>query len=172
MSGIAVLLPGTGYSVQRPLLHWAGALLRERGWTVREVAWEVPEEAFEEPAAFVEPHLAEAFDGTDGPRLVVAKSFGCFGLAWAVREQVPGVWLTPVLADEGLRAALAAAPARHLVVGGAEDPLWAGGPGAIEAEVVEVPGADHGLEVPGDWAASLEAQRAVLERIASFTGGL
>lgn len=168
-----MLLPGTGYTTQRPLLHWAGALLRQRGWEVREVAWTVPEEAFEHPRTFVDRHLAEAFDGPGDRRLIVAKSFGCFGLPWALEHGVPGAWLTPVLIDEGLRAAVASAPPRHLAIGGDADALWttAGLEGAA-AEIVTVPRADHSLEEPGDWEASLAAQRDVLRRVAAFVDAL
>ncbi len=172
MNGAAVLLPGTGYTTQRPLLHWCGALLRQRGWHVHEVAWEVTEEAFAEPAAFVERHLAEAFEGARGPRLVVAKSFGCFGLPWALREGVQGVWLTPMLTDAQLRADFGRASERHLAVGGGADPLWTGtGPGG-HAAALTVPDADHGLQIPGDWEASLRAQHSVLRRVDEFVAGL
>ncbi len=173
MSGVAVLLPGTGYTAQRPLLHWAGELLRERGWAVREVAWEVGEDARAAPSAFVEQHLAEAFGGSDGSRLVVAKSFGCFGLPWALREGVPGVWLTPVLTDAELRADFARAPDRHLAIGGDADPLWAGGlGGGATAATLTVPGADHALQIPGDWEGSVEAQQHLLRRVAGFVDAL
>lgn len=172
MSGVAVVLPGTGYTVQRPLLHWSGELLRERGWAVREVAWAVTEDALEHPRPFVERHVAEAFDGAVGERLVVAKSFGCFGLPWAVREHVPGVWLTPVLADDALRAEFIGASGPHLAVGGDSDPLWADGLEGGEMASVTVPGADHGLQIPGDWEASLATQRKVLRRIARFVDEL
>lgn len=173
MADIAVLLPGTGYTTQRPLLHWAGALLRERGWEVREVAWTVPEAAFEHPGAFVDRYLTEAFDGASDRRLIVGKSFGCFGLPWTVREGLPGVWLTPVLVDEALRAALAAAPPQHLAIGGDEDALWTTeGLERTAGEILTVPRADHSLEIPGDWEASLAAQREALRRVAAFVDGL
>ncbi len=172
MSGVAVLLPGTGYTVQRPLLHWAGAVLRERGWTVREVAWTVTDEALERPRPFVERHLDEAFDGAEGRRLIVAKSFGCFGLPWALDEGVPGIWLTPVLTDVDLRTGFALAGERHLAIGGDADPLWSGGLERGGATTFTVSRADHSLQIAGDWEASLSAQRTVLQRIAGFVDAL
>lgn len=172
MSGVAVLLPGTGYTVQRPLLHWAGVLLRERGWTVRDVAWTVTDEALERPRPFVERHLEQAFDGAEGRRLVVAKSFGSFGLSWALDAGASGVWLTPVLTDADLRADFARTTERHLAIGGDADPLWVPDGLDGDAATLTVPRADHALQIPGDWEASLSAQRGVLRRIAGFVDAL
>lgn len=79
-------------------------------------------------------------------------------------NDVPGVWLTPVLTDDVVRDALAAVGFPHVAVGGSADPMWQ--PGRVartEARLVTVDGADHALEVPGDWRRSQRLQADVLD---------
>ena len=167
--GVAVLLPGSGYTVQAPLLSWCAAMLVELGWHVQAVEWTVTDEAREHPEAFVERAVelafAEAPEGDD--RLVVGKSFGTFALPWAVRHEIPGIWLTPVLTEPALVRALDAAGATHLAVGGDQDPLWR--PESVPttgARLVTVPGGDHGLTVEAGWRDSIDAQTTVFEQVA------
>lgn len=172
--GVAVLLPGTGYTVKGPLLAWAGQVLTDLGWHVEPVAWSVDDAAERDPEAFVGAAVEAAFAraeaavpaGADGERLLVAKSFGCSGLPWALEHHVRGAWLTPVTTHPPLRAALGRADGRHWAVGGGGDPLWRpGGLVTAGAELVTVPDADHGLRVPGDRRAGVDAHRRVLERL-------
>jgi len=175
--GVAVLLPGTGYTVQGPLLAWAGQVLADLGWTVEPVAWTVDEAAERDPEGFAASAVEAAFaraeaalpEGTPGARLVVAKSFGCSALPWALERDVPGAWLTPVTTYPPVRAALARADDAHWAVGGGVDPLWRpDGLRTAGAGLTTVPAADHGLRVPGDWRAGVEAHRRVLERLESW----
>jgi hypothetical protein len=180
----AVLLPGSGYTVQAPLLYWCANLLRDAGWHVRAVEWTVTDEALRDPTAFVERAVEMAFadaglansrsgsmddlmdDAAPATRLVVAKSFGTFALPWAIREGVPGVWLTPVLTETALSEALASADATHLAIGGSQDPMWVPESAAgTRATLSTIPGADHRLEVEDGWQASLEVQRDLMKSI-------
>jgi hypothetical protein len=166
---VAVLLPGTGYTAQAPLLYWCGALLREAGWHVEVVEWTVTDDDFNNPVPFVEYALTAAFDAAPpaSTRLIVAKSFGTFALPWAIENDVPGVWLTPILTDPAVSGALASANSTHLAVGGTRDPMWV--PENIEgtdASLATLDGGDHRLEVDAGWQASLDAQYDLLERIA------
>jgi len=164
---VAVILPGAGYTAQAPLLYWSAELLVERGWHVQAVEWQITAEVRERSAAFAVEAVERAF--ADAPpadhRLVLAKSFGTFALPWALANDVPGVWLTPVLVDAGIRTALAQAGDRHLAVGGDRDIAWHPVDEVVtKARLVTVPGADHGLEV-GDWRSSVEAHVGVLEHV-------
>jgi hypothetical protein len=163
----AVLLPGSGYTVQSPLLYWCANMLRDAGWHVRAVEWTITDEALRDPIAFVERAVEMAFaDAAPATRLVVAKSFGTFALPWAVREGVPGVWLTPVLTETALSEALASADATHLAVGGSQDPMWVPESAAgTRATLSTIPGADHRLEVADGWQASLDVQRNLMTSI-------
>lgn len=166
--GVAVLLPGSGYTVQAPLLSWCAAMLVDLGWHVQAVEWTMTDEAREQPVAFVERAVVQAF--AEAPaharRLVVGKSLGTFALPWAVGHGVPGVWLTPILTDPAVARALDAADASHLAVGGDRDTVWL--PESVPstaARLVTVPGGDHGLMVPGGWRASVETQTTVIDQV-------
>jgi len=88
----------------------------------------------------------------DQPVLVVAKSLGTLALPWAVERGLPGVWLTPLLREAAVVTAVGEARQPTLLVGGTADTHWqppeVAGPGVT---LMELPGADHGLQQPGDW---------------------
>jgi hypothetical protein len=154
---VALLLPGTGYTVQAPLLYWCGRLLAERGWHVLGVEWTVDGDAADAPLEFVEKAIADARETSPSARfdLIVAKSFGTFALPWARREGIPGVWLTPVLTDSEICRALSDAGPSDLAIGGDADDMW--GPerlGNTRARLETIPNADHSLTVADGWHTS------------------
>jgi hypothetical protein len=59
-----------------------------------------------------------------------------------------------------------------LLVGGDADPTWqpASVPAGAPIEALELPGADHSLQVPGDPVASVGALGRLTEAIARFVG--
>jgi hypothetical protein len=149
---VAVLLPGVNYTAQAPLLYWCATLLAERGWHVQAVDWRVDDEALAHPLAFVQDAVTDAFACSPASprRLVVAKSFGTYALPWARRESIAGVWLTPLLTEEPVAAALRGATAADLAIGGELDAFW--DPDAVAgtaARLRSVPGAGHALTLPG-----------------------
>jgi hypothetical protein len=165
----AVVLPGSGYPALGPALHWPARLLAAAGWRLAVVSWTPETEGGNDPVAFVEGVLQRAA-GDDLPDLVLTKSLGSLAAPWAAEHDVPGVWLTPLLANEPVLAALQGMDDRSIVVGGTADAQWR--EGAFEDSgiaVLEVPGADHSLELP-DWRASLEAQAQVFEGLAAHLG--
>ncbi|WP_411722328.1 hypothetical protein [Mycetocola sp.] len=166
---VAVLLPGTGYTVQAPLLYWSAELLAQQGWRVEAVEWMVSDEAQRNPRAFVEAAVDLAFATAPGAsrRLVVGKSFGSFALPWAIDSKVPGIWLTPVLTDLEIYDALAAAASSHLAIGGGADPMWAPSSSLTTgAQLTTLEGADHSLLLDGDWHGSIALHAEVLEIVA------
>lgn len=174
-SKVAVLLPGGGYTVQAPLLHWCAIMLIEQGWRVQAVEWTISEAARAEPIAFVEAALLTAFEEAPHAteRLVVGKSFGSYALPWAVDNGVPGVWLTPILTYLDLREALGRADAGHLAVGGDQDDMWLPEDvAASRSELLTIVGADHALEIGTDWRACVAAQIEVHEAVDRHVRGL
>lgn len=166
---VAVLLPGTGYPVRAPLLFWCAKILAELGWHVQAMEWKVDAEALGDPQPFVERAVADAFAAAPSTsrRLIVAKSFGSFALPWAQREGIPGVWLTPVLSNEIVRAGLLGATSADLAIGGDADELWM--PERVsgtDATLITVPDADHTLSIAGDWRRSLHVQSEIFSDIA------
>jgi pimeloyl-ACP methyl ester carboxylesterase len=168
---VATVLPGQRYLHGAPLLHFAAMLLTERGWTVRQVLWHDGDRTSPDAAA---TQARRELDAVTAPvHLVVAKSLGTMALRDAAERGLPGVWLTPILTDPAIAAALLRISAPTLLIGGTEDPFWdstlAHRPGV---EVLDVVGANHSLEVGGAVAPSLAALRVVMQRMASFLDNL
>jgi hypothetical protein len=162
---LVLVLAGAGYGQQAPLLWWSTAIARQAGCEVLAPAWTLDDAARADPVPFVTQHVETALAGRR-PDLVVAKSFGCAALPWAIGAGVSGVWLTPVLTDDVVASALDSASGSHVAVGGSADGMWR--PERVphtRAQLVTVDGADHSLEVPGDWRRSQRLQAEVLELV-------
>ncbi|GLI28365.1 hypothetical protein ARHIZOSPH14_26070 [Agromyces rhizosphaerae] len=164
---VALVLPGRGYTAQAPLLYWTASALAAGGWRTYAVEWHPTADALDQgPRAFVEAAVAEARASLPAdPSLIVGKSLGSFALPHAVATGTAGVWLTPILTDDEIAAALRDAPDTHLAIGGTADAPWR--PERVDgtsAALVSVDGADHGLGV-GDWRASMQHHAEVVERI-------
>lgn len=169
---LVLLLQGAGYGQQAPLLWWSRKIAADAGCEVIAPTWTVDEAASSAPVAFVETAVRSAI-GERAPDLVIAKSFGCFALPWAVRHGVRGVWLTPVLTNDDVVAALATAPDTHVAIGGSDDGMWR--PERVSrtaASLQTVAGADHSLEVTGGWRASQRAQAEVFATVAAAVQAL
>jgi hypothetical protein len=160
---LVLVLAGAGYGQQAPLLWWTSEIAAAAGCEVVAPRWHVDDAAGVDPVGFVETAVASAL-GDRLPDLVVAKSFGCFALPWALRNDVPGVWLTPVLTHDDVAAALARATDAHDAIGGGDDTMWrperASG---TRARLRTVAGTDHSLQVPSDWRRSQRLQADVFD---------
>jgi len=165
----AVVLPGRGYPVDGPLLFFAQVALRRRGVDVTALRWSPPPDldAAGAPgwvASQLEPVLAAG-----GRPLVVAKSLGSFAAPVVAERGLLAIWLTPLLGQETVVAALRAARAPALLVGGTADPAWDGTVArSLGMAVHEVPGGDHALLLPGPLAASAEALGGVATAMEQF----
>ena len=175
------MLPGLAYPCRLSLLAWTTRALQATGWTVLQAEWALPGMP-REPRTFVQD-VAQQLDETErrpGPVLIVAKSLGTLAAHWGAGQGYPAVWLTPVLKTAGRRPlpnesdALAKRireyPADNLVVGGTADPLWQPGFSGT-GQVLEIDGADHGLEV-ADWSTSMRHHERVASAVADFASGL
>ncbi|MCP4968573.1 MAG: hypothetical protein GY926_25495 [bacterium] len=110
--------------------------------------------------------------GNLSDRLLITKSLTSFALPYAVELGLPGIWLTPLLNQPEVRTALAASAAPTLAIGGSADPTWDPefATGLTNVEVLEIEGADHGLQLPGDPLASIDALGLVTKTIGAFVG--
>jgi hypothetical protein len=171
--GTALVIPGRGYPPAAPLLFFAGFALLQHGWSVRQVWWDPPaHESDEQTTAWVRARVEEALP-TDGRVLLVAKSLGTYAAPLAAERGLEAVWLTPVLQVPALVDAIAANPARQLLVGGTADDLAWRPEVARElagrgCDVCEIPGADHALMVPGDTVRGVEVHAEVARTLDRF----
>lgn len=178
----AIVMPGAGYSVQAPLLWYARRAALEAGRNVLAVA-DVFDRDRDEPTEWVEERCEATVRHVrshDAHPLVITKSLTSLAARFAADEALPSVWLTPLIADRGTTVAsqviegLRAGTAPRLLIGGSDDPTWDDGiaSGLSHAQILELRGADHSLEVPGDVARSLGYLRKVTEAIRAFAADL
>ena len=170
VTGRVLVLPGSGYTVDHPLLSWACQVADSVGWQVCTMHWQLEQDKPVDPVAYVE-QAAGVLDAA-APRsartVVIAKSLGTLAAPWARARGYPGIWLTPLLNDDTVQAALAVSP-QALIVGGTADRHWNGLVSrSLAGRVVEIDDAGHGLTVAGNWRASLDALSVALVAIEQF----
>ena len=178
----AIVLPGVAYSPDAPLLEFGRLALLQHGWTVQQVWWDRPgtDDAVD-AAAWVRGQLEAAVtaESTLEPPLrrllVMAKSLGTLG-ATSQTPMDAAIWLTPLLTDAGCAAAIerrARDGVPQLLVGGTDDELWSSRTAhGLGCQVLEVPGADHGLAIPGDAVRTAHVHAEVTAAIDRFLGTL
>lgn len=178
----AIVLPGAGYSAQAPLLWYARRAALEAGRSVLTITDRYDPEA-DDPLAWVEERCDGALSHvrSQDPRpLLIAKSLTSLAALTAARQALPAVWFTPLIAERGSSVAshvlrgLREATAPHILLGGSDDPTWdAGAAAALSgAEVLELPEADHGLEVPDRVDRSLEHLARATDAVYRFIRAL
>jgi hypothetical protein len=178
----AIVLPGAGYSTQAPLLWYARRAALEAGRSVL-VVTDVFDRESDDPVQWVEERCEAALShlrARDAHPLLITKSLTSLAAGLAAAESLPAVWLTPLIATEGSSVAEQVLTGLHagieprLLVGGSDDPSWDGGVAATlsNADILELSGADHSLELADDVARSLENLKRVTEALSRFTAGL
>lgn len=152
--GRCIVLPGSRYTPDGPMLFFAAQVALMRGWDVRQVWWEVPQfSSNAEELAWVGSQLGEAVDGYAGRVMVVAKSLGTLAAPVAAVRGFDAAWLTPLLTESDVAQPLLSYPAAQFVVIGSSDPYFSQDVlDALPGEWLVVTG-DHVLRVPGDAAA-------------------
>jgi hypothetical protein len=169
----AVLLPGRGYGPDRPLLHYAQRCLTTAGYRVSVVHWPAGKLSDRDVVRLAQEAAGCVRGRPPGSMVLVAKSLGSYAIPWAAEQGLPGIWLTPLLTDPGVRAALSSLPGGSLLVGGTADPYWDGDAAAGSGlPVLQVAGADHSLEVPGDPQRSIGALGRVVTAISEVLAAL
>ncbi|HLT09259.1 MAG TPA: alpha/beta hydrolase [Micromonosporaceae bacterium] len=171
----AVLLPGRRYGHDAPLMYYSGMLVERRGATVHRHDWspdapslpDSPDGAIER---WVCAEAGRALSGIDGRPLIIGKSLGTYAALLAAERSLPAVWLTPLLRySPATVTAFRRSTAPFLLVGGTADSAWDGDVAKqLTPYVLEVPGADHGMEVAGPATASIEVLRQVAIAIDEF----
>ncbi|GAA3581950.1 hypothetical protein GCM10022419_074380 [Nonomuraea rosea] len=172
---VAVLLPGQGYTAARPLLHFARAVLVQHGWSVQEIWWDAPiGPSVEDREKWVVDQARQALDAEDAGRvLLVGKSLSTFAAPLAADRGLPAIWLTPLIALGGVLEGLRRSEAPTLLVGGTGDRSWDGDVvRTLDHPYVEIPDADHGLEIHGDAVGSVQILKDVTAAMSGFVAGL
>ncbi|HLF68351.1 MAG TPA: hypothetical protein VI503_03325 [Gaiellaceae bacterium] len=166
---VLVLLPGAHYLPLAPLLWFAREAAQRNGWSVLEVWYEFWEE--DDWVEWVKSRARAALEyASDTRRAVVGKSMASAAAGVVADERLPAVWLTPLLGEASVVAGLDATSARTLLVGGTGDASWDGDIARRipHAEVLELEGADHSLQLAGDLPTSIRILGEVTTAIDRF----
>jgi hypothetical protein len=167
--GTVLVLPGGSGGVHQSSLYWVTLGLAEAGWDLLVAVWrdDADQEAQVQPTA----RAGIAAIAAASTVLVVGKSLGSLAAPVVRDAGIPAVWLTPLLDRPGVADAVrSSAPA--LAVGGTADPTWRRPQQTNGLGILELPEANHGLVVPGDWRTSLRYAEAVVERALEFASSL
>lgn len=168
-AGTVLLLPGATGGILQPSVYWSSLALAAAGWHLLVAHW--PDRG---AADHVVPIAEAGLTRLDASarRLVLGKSIGSLAAPIVSAAGIPAVWLTPLLDRDAVADALAVAAVPTLVIGGAEDPTWRTLPKREGLEVVELPGANHGLMIEGDWRSSMRSISDAVENVERFAARL
>lgn len=182
MGNVAIILSGRGYTALGPAIRFPVLAAEELGYEPTMIGY--PAEAIEaqDVAALVtdvrRQVLAALATGPAERVVVIAKSLGTRVAAHITDlfediDDLAIVWLTPLFGEAEIREAAMASGWRSLIVAGDQDPYHdqdgvAAVAAALDATVVQLPGADHALEVPGDVLATIAGLRQVAVEVRRF----
>ncbi len=177
---LALVLPGSGYTADMPLLHYPARLLLEAGADLLALEYAYGGLAAPERERRLAADVGAACRAALAQRpyewvTLLGKSLGTIAMAGLfaagiVPPEARAIWLTPVLGDDHVWAAMQRTRPPAVVAIGTADPFYdAGRLAAVRAtagvEAVVVDGADHGLELPGDVLGSLAALERVVRAV-------
>jgi pimeloyl-ACP methyl ester carboxylesterase len=161
----AVVIPGGSFGPAAGLLLYAGAVAERRGASVHWHWWSQPPPS-KDVGIWVAAEVAPLLGA--GP-LLIGKSLGTNAAGLAADHHLPAVWLTPLLTDDWVVDGLSRATAPCLLIGGTSDPLWDSAQARrLSRHVVEIPAANHGLQVPGPVSDSIAVLARVVTAIDDF----
>lgn len=186
---ICVMLPGLGYSTQRPLFHYGTGVCLEQNVDVLHINYKFvknehfkklpePEQnqwMYEDVCAVVEEVLK---DSSYEQIFLLSKSIGTIPMAkeWGQRHftrQSFGIWLTPLIKIDVVYQSLLKTQLPSLCIIGNQDHHF------VEEritslknnpliETVVVSNAEHSLEVNGDVLESIDAMKEIMKSIGEF----
>ena len=159
-----IIVPGSGYGPQAPLLALASEALTDLNAVVETISWTVPDGLLTVgPEPFVRVHvlaalhrLAEAAPNTQP--VLIGKSLGTYAAELAAERELPAIWLTPLLYEDRIVAAITRNPAPALLVGGTRDRSWIPDAAVRTGKtVLTIDGGNHSLRPPGSLRAHTDA---------------
>jgi hypothetical protein len=169
----AILAPGGNYGADGPLLMYARLAVDRRGGRSRSIVWELSGNSGSRERGRVVSQVKSAIDemtaATGSAPVVIGKSLGSLAAPVVADRGLAAVWFTPLLTDEPTVTALRHATGPCLLVGGTADQYWDGQIArSITRGIVEIDGADHGMFVPGQLAASATVLGQVITAVEDF----
>ncbi|MCJ8008160.1 alpha/beta family hydrolase [Lederbergia wuyishanensis] len=190
-NSLCIMLPGLGYTTQRPLFHYATSVCMNENVDILHINYNyLDNEAFKK----LDHHDQDQWIYEDVKSVVtevlndakyeiyfiLSKSIGTIPMAYEWNEKdfisgqnTYGIWLTPLIKDEIVYNALLKTEIPSLYVIGTDDPHY------VEELIVSIneninvtglviPNANHGLEVKGDIHTTINIVHDVMESIEKF----
>lgn len=194
--GHVLVMPGTGYNCDRPLLYWSAQALVENGWYVHRLnvvngkdnlteVTTVLDQAVDEWRESVCDEMSE-HNRPSSKVLLIGKSLTTLTYPHAKSLDIPMVLLTPVLNPapfdpSGLRIEVSENPNAYedsyegapLICAGTADPYFDEERARILTPHVHTyPDANHSIEVPGDWRRSQDYLKEVTASVEQYAAAL
>ena len=154
-----LIMPGIGYTVDRPLLYWAAQALATNGWFVDRLDLKLTESVeFPEMIACMErvvdewrkAALEHAAESGEEPQLLVVDRHKSI-----IPAPLPGTAGSPM----------------PLICAGDADPYYDDAKAHLLTDHVRTyAGANHSIEVPDDWQTSLDYLKQVTQAIVDYAG--
>jgi hypothetical protein len=189
VKSICIMLPGLGYTTQRPLFHYSTGICLEQNIDVLHINYQFsknehfkklsePEQdnwMYEDVLAVIEDVLK---DTSYEQSFLLSKSIGTIPMAkeWGrknITHNAFGIWLTPLIkVDEVYQALLNTQLPSLCIIGDQDHHFVEERISSLEnnrlIQTVVVHNTEHSLEVKGDVAASLDAMKEVMTSIENF----
>ncbi|WP_232696745.1 alpha/beta hydrolase [Brevibacillus daliensis] len=184
---LVILLPGTGYTVQSPLLHYSTGIYLNKSFDVLHVNYQYNTEAYQncsiedvsEAIRFdVKTVIDKVISETNYEHFhLLAKSFGTVALSSELQRDIftnaKAIWLTPLLHRDDVFDAMVQSHHDGLCMIGDNDPYY------LEDRYNQlanksnmttrlIPQANHSLEYDDSAIASIDILKNVLEDIEAF----
>jgi hypothetical protein len=185
--GLAIILPGVGYTVRSPILHFATGAFLNKGYDVLHINYQYHTDQYD---YFTHEELKHAVitdvmtvlnktlrDAHFHSYYLVGKSFGSLAMGEALQfdplRNAKTVWLTPNLKEEIVVDAIINCRNEGLCIIGDKDPFY-------NKQIIErlhtnrnmnfyIPqGANHALEMDNQTIESIDLVKNVIKKIAEF----
>ncbi|MFE1245359.1 alpha/beta family hydrolase [Fictibacillus sp. NPDC058756] len=186
-NGLAIILPGMGYTVKSPILHFATGAYLNRGYDVLHINYEYHTDqydhfTYEELKSTLAPDVMTVLhetlrDADFKSYYLVGKSFGCLAMPEALNfhplQNAKTVWLTPHLKEKNVFETMLNSQNKGLCMIGDRDSFY----NKESLEQLQTnknidyfipPGANHALEIGGQTLESIDLVRRVVKMINEF----
>jgi hypothetical protein len=186
---ICIMLPGLGYSTQRPLFHYATSMSIEGNMDVLHINYHFNKNEhfaalsraeqdawmYEDVKVVVDEVLKES---EYEQQIWLSKSIGTIPMAFEWRQKnfihhSVGVWLTPLLKDDNVCHSILNTELPSLCVIGDQDPHYIKERLSLLEKnelvrVVVIPNADHSMEIKGDIGATIDSMKEIINNMQDF----
>ncbi|MFS0781990.1 alpha/beta hydrolase [Bacillus sp. 1P06AnD] len=179
---LAVLLPGAGYTVKAPLLHYTTSLFLNHSFDVLQVNYTYNDYSMEEIKEAIKYDVNAVLDciladHSYDDSYIIAKSLGTIAmnsvLERADMKNTKAIWMTPLIQREDVLGEMVKSEHMGLCFIGDKDPVFNE---VRYAKVVKntyirsqlIPNVNHGLEYEEDTIGSIDVLRSIMSDLEDF----